>query len=58
MSFFDTILLNHGVKMTGGAEVNGTKQPVTAFPTEGLMGFIEIINEIIGGMLGFMGGGI
>lgn len=44
--------------MTGGAEINGTKTPVTAFPTEGLMGFIEIINEILGNLLGFMGGGI
>lgn len=44
--------------MTGGAEVNGTKQPVTAFPTEGLMGFIETLNQILGGLLGFMGGGI
>ena len=56
--FLQNIFLNHGVKMTGGQSVNGTKQPVTAFPTEGLMGFIEIINEILSGLLGGLGGGI
>lgn len=52
----DSIFLNHGVKMTGGGEINGTKIPVTTFPTEGLMGFIEIINDILAGLLGGLGG--
>ena len=54
----DSIFLNHGVKMTGGVSVNGTPTPVTTFPTEGLMGFIEIINSILSGLLGGLGGGL
>lgn len=55
--FLENIFLNHGIKMTGGVSENGTRAPVTAFPTEGLMGFIEIINDILAGLVGFMGGG-
>jgi hypothetical protein len=43
--------------MTGGVDVNGTRQPVSAFPTEGLMDFIKIINDILAGLVGFLGGG-
>jgi len=53
-----SIFLNHGVPMTGGGTVNGTHIPVTTFPTEGLMGFIETINSILSGILGIFGGGL
>jgi len=53
----ESIILNHGAKMTGGEIINGTQQPVTAFPTDGLMGIVIAINEILSGILGIFGGG-
>ena len=43
--------------MTGGVSENGTRAPVTTFPTEGLMGFIITINDILAGIVSFFGGG-
>ena len=44
--------------MTGsGAVTNGTHNPVTAFPTESLMGIVKMVNEILMGILSFFGGG-
>jgi len=56
--FLQNIFLNHGIKMTGGQSVNGTPMPVTAFPTEGLMGIIEGVNTFFQTILGFFGGGV
>jgi hypothetical protein len=52
------IFLNHGIKMTGGGSVNGTPLPVTAFPTEGLMGIVEGINSFFQSLLSIFGAGV
>lgn len=54
----NNIYLNHGIKMTGGGSVNGTPLPVTAFPTEGLMGIVEGINSFFQTLLSIFGGGV
>ncbi len=56
--FLDNLFLNHGIKMTGGGSVNGTPLPVTAFPTEGLMGIVEGINSFFQSLLSIFGAGI